>query len=63
MIEKVVKSKAIPRTIFMEKQDIIVSMLLAGEQIRDQSDLDKIYCSDSQMQTNNFWRQRSQKKG
>lgn len=40
----------------MEKQDIIVSMLLEGEQIRSESDLEKIYCSDSQIESNNFWR-------
>ena len=47
VIEKVVRAKAIPRTVFLEKQDIIVNMLLDGEGIQSQADLDKIYCSDS----------------
>ena len=58
VVEKCVRAKAIPRTIFMERQDILVNMLMNGEDIQTSTDLSKIYCSDSQIQVNNFWKQR-----
>ena len=33
VVDKCVRAKAIPRTCFLEKQDILVSMLLDGEAI------------------------------
>ena len=57
--DKCERAKAIPRTIFYEKQELLVSMLLDGDRIRNESDMLKIYCSDSQMQMNNFWKCRA----
>ena len=53
--DRCVRGKAIPRTLFYEKQDLLISMLLDGDRIRGETDMMKIYCSDSQMDQNNFW--------
>ena len=63
VVDKSVRGKAIPRTLFYEKQDLVVNMLLDGEDITGQTDLSKIYCSDSQMQHNNFWKNRKEQSG
>ena len=62
MIEKSVRAKAIPRTLFYEKQDVLMSMLLDGGLIEGEGDIEKIYYSESQMQANNFWKSRASAK-
>lgn len=62
VISKTVQAKAIPRTVFFERQDLIINMLLEGDVICADTDLSKIYCSDSQMQVNNFWKNRPSSK-
>ena len=47
--ERAVRAKAIPRTLFYEKQDLLIDMLLDGDQIRGEDDMQKIYFSDSQI--------------
>ena len=54
VVEKAVLSKAIPRTVFYERQDIIVNFLTEGG-LQSSKEQDLIYFSESKMKTNHFW--------
>lgn len=54
VIEKAVLSRCIPRTVFYERQDIIVDFLTEGG-LQHSKEQDLIYFSDSKMQKNHFW--------
>ena len=54
MREKAILSKAIPRTAFYERQDIIVNLLTEGG-LTKSKEQDLIYFADSRMKTNHFW--------
>ena len=52
--EKAITSRCIPRTVFYERQDIIVNLLTEGG-LSKAKEQDLIYFADSKMKTNYFW--------
>lgn len=55
VIDKLVISRAIPRTLFYERMDIIYNFLTGGS-MKSEKDTNKLYFADSKIKTNNFWK-------